>query len=69
MAVSARDVAYGRQGGRIVKFEQAVDDAPCEVCGSLMTCGQKGRHAECSPSCRHGVPVDRCRGWKGACDA
>lgn len=44
----ARDMRYGRQGGRVVPFDQsqADDGAICDVCGKPSV---RGRHLECEP--------------------
>jgi len=44
-----RDMRYGRQGGRIVAFEDcpSLEGKPCDVCGRPMLGFQKGRHFSC----------------------
>lgn len=56
--MSARDVRYGRQGGRIVAWDDErvgtanVDDMPrCDVCGQPLTLRQPGRHWSCCTEC------------------
>jgi len=51
------DMLYGRQGGRLVAWDERDGTAkPCMVCGLPMLAGQKTRHFVCSP------PMPCC-GW------
>lgn len=49
--MTARDLVYGRQGGRIVSGDRTLidlDTAPhCDLCGQPMTLGQKRSHLVC----------------------
>lgn len=58
MPTTTTDLAYGRQGGRIVKGAPTIPGPArhCEVCGGRMVVGQSRRHAACSP------PLPCC-GW------
>lgn len=52
MTTSKFDMAYGRQGGRIVDYEDEfdADDFPrCQACGEPMVVGQRDRHYLCRP--------------------
>lgn len=50
-----RDAAYGRQGGRVVAWDDEPIDftnlPTCDRCGGGMVCGQPGRHWMCCDVC------------------
>jgi hypothetical protein len=71
------DMAYGRQGGRIVEGAptDVIASRRCEVCGGGMLGGQRRRHHLCDPSSIAGrtcsCPVgctDTVVGDQGICD-
>jgi hypothetical protein len=49
MTTSKRDLAYGRQGGRIVEFVPHVPPPICDVCGRDVISGM-ARHSACEPA-------------------
>lgn len=59
MTTSKYDLAYGRQGGRIVPFTPPAAPDPCDVCGLPVLSGL-ARHTACEP------PVDQLDLFGGA---
>lgn len=63
--MTARDIRYGRQGGRIVAWDHPpldISTAPaCAICGRPMLLGQNVRHWTCGPIC------PGCHLWLGRC--
>lgn len=49
--MTARDLIYGRQGGRIVPFALAEAAGRCDVCRLPTILGQPGRHWTCAAVC------------------
>lgn len=46
---AARDIAYGRQGGRVVPASTHSTSHPsCDLCGGPMTLGQRWAHLVCA---------------------
>lgn len=56
MTTSKQDLAYGRQGGRIVPWKGAGAPALCDVCKQPMTAGQEGSHLSCRPALEEPSP-------------
>lgn len=48
MTTSRQDLAFGRQGGRIVPWKDQATET-CEVCGKPLAGGQERTHIACRP--------------------
>ena len=50
--MTARDLVYGRQGGRVVSGDRTLIDPAtcprCTTCGQPMVLGQRGEHVICA---------------------
>lgn len=42
--MTARDIRYGRQGGRVVPWDVPTDARPCDVCGAAVVTGGDRHH-------------------------